>query len=307
MLKKRLGKSKDPSKRSKYNDGKIGIRKLPIRSQDSLLKWEFTDSGDVEGMHQSIDGLKTSYIPLDRAMLFRTTSYKNNPEGKSILRNAYRPYYFKKKIEMYEAIGVERDLAGLPVIRVDAELMRAAAEGNSDASAALEEYKNIGANIRNDEQACVVMPLAYDEDGNKLFDIELMSSGGSKSFDTNAIIQRYDTRISQTVLADFIMLGNQPNGSRSLSSDKTTLFATAIGTWQKADAEVITNKLFMLLCDVNNIPAERCPTYVPNDIEKADVEATVKSINDSIMSGSISLDDKVENKTRSLLEIPKGD
>ena len=34
ILRKRL-----ESKGSKFNDGKIGIRKLPIRSQDSISKW----------------------------------------------------------------------------------------------------------------------------------------------------------------------------------------------------------------------------------------------------------------------------
>lgn len=306
VFKRRLGgKQTDPSKKSKYNDGKIGIRKLPIRAQDSILRWEIDKSGDILGMHQSIDGIKTAYIPLDKSMLFRTTSTKNNPEGRSILRNGYKPYYLKKKIEMYEAIGVERDLAGLPVLRVDYRLMKAAASGDSAAQSALDEYKTIGRNIRNDEQACVVMPEARDENGHRLYDIELLSSGGSKTFDTNAIIQRYDTRISQTVLADFIMLGNQPNGSRSLSSDKTTLFATALGTWQKADAEIITNKLFRKLCEVNNIPTDRCPKYIPNDIEKADVELAIKSINDSIMSGALELTDKVYDKTRELLDIQK--
>ena len=31
-----------------------------------------------------------------QALLFRTKSRKDNPEGRSILRNAYRPWYFKE-------------------------------------------------------------------------------------------------------------------------------------------------------------------------------------------------------------------
>ena len=38
VLRKRL-----ESKGSKFNDGKIGIRKLPIRSQDSIYKWNYDD------------------------------------------------------------------------------------------------------------------------------------------------------------------------------------------------------------------------------------------------------------------------
>lgn len=55
-------------------------------------------------------------------MLFRTESVKDNPEGRSILRNAYRSWYFKRRIQEIEAIGIERDLAGLPVIHAPERL-----------------------------------------------------------------------------------------------------------------------------------------------------------------------------------------
>ena len=45
---------------------------------------------------------------------------KGNPEGRRILRDAYRAWYFKKRLEEFEAIGVERDLAGMPVGKVPA-------------------------------------------------------------------------------------------------------------------------------------------------------------------------------------------
>jgi hypothetical protein len=48
--------------------------------------------------------------------------YKGNPEGQSMLRTAYRPWFFKKRLEEFEAIGVERDLAGLPVAKVPSRL-----------------------------------------------------------------------------------------------------------------------------------------------------------------------------------------
>ena len=46
----------------------------------------------------------------------------------------------------------------------------------------------------------------------------------ARQFDTNAIINRYDTKIAMTVLADFLMLGHNKVGSFALSSDKTGFF-----------------------------------------------------------------------------------
>lgn len=64
---------------------------------------------------------------------------------------------------------------------------------NADIVAGLE---TIVRNIRRDETEGVVLPAGYK--------LELLSSGGTRQFDTNAIVNRYDTRIAMTVLADFI-------------------------------------------------------------------------------------------------------
>ena len=116
VYKRRMGKTRDQKTRSKYNDGLIGWRKLPIRAQETLYQWEYDDEDNLIAMTQLPPpnyGLIT--IPMDKAMLFRTKSRKGNPEGRSILRNAYRSWYFKRRIQEYEGIGIERDLAGLPV------------------------------------------------------------------------------------------------------------------------------------------------------------------------------------------------
>ena len=123
VYKRRMGNTKDSRTKSKYNDGLIGWRKLPIRSQESLYQWEYDNEDNLLGMTQMPPpdfGLFT--IPIEKALLFRTKIRKNNPEGRSILRNAYRPWYFKRRIQEIEGIGIERDLAGLPVLYAPEEL-----------------------------------------------------------------------------------------------------------------------------------------------------------------------------------------
>jgi hypothetical protein len=58
------------------------------------------------------------FIPIEKMLLFRTTVQRNNPEGRSMLRTAYRPWRNKKRIEEIEGVGIERDLAGLPMARI---------------------------------------------------------------------------------------------------------------------------------------------------------------------------------------------
>lgn len=101
VYKRRCGKNRDSRLNSKYDDGLIGWAKLPIRAQETLYQWEYDDNDNLTGMTQMPPpnfGLYT--IPIDKALLFRTKSRKNNPEGRSVLRNAYRSWYFKRRIQL---------------------------------------------------------------------------------------------------------------------------------------------------------------------------------------------------------------
>jgi hypothetical protein len=257
--------------RSKYDDGKVGWRKMPIRSQDTLQEWFFKPNGDILGMRQSAPpDYQRRDIPMKRALLFRTSVTKNNPEGRSVLRNAYRSWHFKKRIEEIEAIGIERDLAGFPVVYVDPSIMQSTA--TAEQKAVYESYKDMVINIRRDSLEGAVMPSVYN-DGHKMFDLQLLSSGGARQFDTNSIITRYDQRIATTVLGDFILLGQQVHGSFAMSSDKTDMFATSLHSYLMSITSVINDSEVPRLMRLNNMDLTRLPRIVPGDIETPDLGA----------------------------------
>ena len=82
VYKFRRGDSRDPTKKSKHTDGLVGWRKLPIRSQDTQHEWRFAENGDILSMVQMAPpDYKTREIPYHKSFLFRTTSFKNDPEG----------------------------------------------------------------------------------------------------------------------------------------------------------------------------------------------------------------------------------
>lgn len=243
VYKRRMGRTKDGRTRSKYTDGLIGWRKLPIRAQETLYQWEYDDEDNLKGMTQMPPPSYNLYtIPIEKALLFRTKSRKDNPEGRSILRNAYRSWYFKRRIQEVEGIGIERDLAGLPVIYGPSDLDIWNTD-DEQAQQILNGLQTQVRNIRRDEMEGVVLP-----DGYKL---ELLSTGGSRQFDTNAIINRYDNRIAMTVLADFIFLGHEQNGSWALSSDKTELFSMACGAFLDIICETFNSQAIPALIDIN--------------------------------------------------------
>lgn len=289
---------------SRFDDGFIGWKKLPIRSQDTRESWNFSENGAILGMNQMAPPYyKIVTIPMSKALLFRTSSRKNNPEGKSILRNAYRPWYFKKNIEEIEGIGIERDLAGLPTAWVPPEILDPGA--SAEDKRVLQEVKNIIKNIRRDEQEGVVFPQAFDESGNKIYDLELLSSGGRRQFDTNEIIDRYDQRIAMSVMADFILLGSKQVGSFALASSKTKLFAIAVGAWLDEIAEVFNRSGISKLFRINGFEIEEIPKLVHGDIEEVSLEDLAKFIRELSGAGAMLFpDEELESYLKRRANLP---
>lgn len=321
VYKKRNGhKVNNPGVSSKHTDGKIGWRKLPIRSQDTLDRWEFDENGDPNAFVQQLWHQDTQVrqnranqrgtashlvtIPFTRGLLFRTTSYKGNPLGRSVLRNAYRPWYFKKRIEEVEGIGIERDLAGLPVMRVPAKIMSSAA--TPEEQAIYNACKDIVTNIRRDEQEGIIIPGDVDANGNQIYDLSLLSTGGTRQFDTNAIVGRYDQRIAMTVLADFVLLGHEKVGSFALSSSKTSLFATAIGAWLDEIKAVFNRHAIPRLFAFNGNVTNEIPMLDYGDIEAPDLTALGGYIRELAGAGATLFPDgKLEDHLMGLANLPK--
>lgn len=300
VYKRRMGRTKDNRTSSKYDDGLIGWMKLPIRSQETLYQWEYDDQDNLIGMTQMPPpdfGLIT--IPMNKAMLFRTRSRKDNPEGRSILRTAYRSWYFKRRIQEIEGIGIERDLAGLPVITTP-EGMDIWDKDDEDMNAIRTGLEAMVKNIRRDSTEGLVLPFGYT--------FELTSTGGSRQFDTNSIIARYDTKISQTVLADFIQLGHESVGSFALSSDKTNLFSMAICAFLDIICQTFNSQGIPALIDINGdhfAGVTDYPRLTHGDIEDVDLATVATFIKDMTSIGVIIPDESLEDYVRQLGKLPK--
>lgn len=309
IYKKRVGPyEKDNRKRSRYTDGRIGWRKIPIRSQETLQRWVFDDSGGIKGMIQLAPPLyKTTFLPMEKSLLFRVSTIKNNPEGRSFLRNAYRPWFYKKRLEEIEGIGVERDLAGLPVAKVPHDYL-SAAKGTEKAKM-VDAFRKMVRSVRRDEQEGVVIPVSYDQDTKQpLFDFTLLNSGGSRTFDTNSIIQRYEQRILMTVLADFIMVGHQGTGSYALHTDKTGLFRASINSVSQAIADVLNRYAVPRLFAVNGWKVEELPRFEPGDVDPPDLNQ-LSSFMGQMASAGVQWfpDPELEKFLRDAARLPKMD
>lgn len=300
---------KPPEKRipsSRFNDGYIGWKKLPLRAQETVKRWEITDQGEIEGLYQQAPPkFMEVFIPIDKLLLFRASTRKNNPEGKSAIRNAFRPWWFRKKIENIEGIGIERDLAGLPMAMVPPEIL-------SQTAGPLEQeirrkVERIVTNVRNDEQAGIVFPLMYDENGKQMYEFKLISTGGRRQFPTDIVIKRYRQDIAIVVIADFILLGHEKVGSFSLASSKTSIFTSALAAWVETVAEQFNRKAIPFLFMLNGFDLERLPQLTFGDIESIDLTELGAYVSSISGAGVDLTDEKAQNYLKSQANIPIGE
>ncbi len=299
VWKRRVGPDgEDGATRSRYSDGKIGVRALSLRSQTSIESWMIDENdGSIDGLWQQPPTKSRVFIPIEKMLLFRTTDQRNNPEGRSLLRNAYRPWFKKKRIEDIEGVGVERDLAGLPVARIPGAYFDPSA--SAEDKAILAGWKRLVTQVRRDQQEGILIPSDRDQNGNAIFDFELLSSGGARALDTTKIIDRYDRRMAMSVLADFMFLGQAAVGSFALSSDKTELFAAALGGFLGSICDVFNRHFVPRLWLINALDPEYMPTVGHGDIEKADLEKLSQFITALTGAGFVlSPDRDLENHLR---------
>lgn len=270
------------------DDGKIVWKKIPIRAQESLDRWEFDESGGIKGMWQRPSPRYESiYLPMMKCLLFRTKPNKDNPEGKSILRTAFRPWFFRKNLQELEGIGLERDLAGIPVMTCP--------EGFNIASVATEDQlaikwaKDIVSNLRNDEQAGVLLPAGWK--------LELLASPGKKQFDTSAIINRYSKEIAVTVLAQFILLGMERTGSYALATQQTDMFYLSLEGWGNSIASTINRYAIPTLFGLNGISSKLRP--LPYIVHSMIGRPTLKDLSTYVSSlvnaDALVVDDDMKN------------
>lgn len=256
---------------SMYDDGLIGIRKLALRSQESIEKFIFDDAGnEVIAVKQNLSGLNDPYnqfknrkelvvtIPRNKFMLFNLGRNRSNPYGTSPLREAYLPWKYLQAIEELEAQAIVKDINGLPLLRIPAQYM--SSEATAEQKAIYENFKRIMMNLQQGSQSSMILPSTMDpETRSPLFQLELVSQDGKKNHDLNAIKTYYSTMIFTALGADILILGNTASSSFSLGTLKNTQSSNVAEGFLRRIVKVINDDLIRQLYELNGLdPVRRC-------------------------------------------------
>lgn len=269
VFKIRRGDHESKHLHSKYDDGAWGWRKLAPRAQESLARWEFDEHGEVLGLWQrAAPNYIETFVSRERILLTQLLPYKGSPEGLCLLRPIYVPYYTQTVLQLTEAIGLERSLSGLPVIRVPRDVATATSGDKYNLRKRLEK---LASNIRKDAYGGLVFVIDEDDQGKTGYDIDLMSSSGANKTEADASIRRYREEIAIGLMYQFSLIGMQEQGSRSLASSHTDMLAIAADGLINAALAPLNEDAIPELCGMNGIRREDAPIIEHGDFEKQDL------------------------------------
>ena len=165
----------------------------------------YPDKGEVQ-QQTNKSGLVT--IPMENMIFFTLNRSGSDMRGRSLLRNAYRPW---KKNNYYEenlGMGMQRNASGVPSMTVP--------EGTDPESDDYVATELLLKNFAMSEDAYMILPE------NWKFEIFEGKFDPKKALE---VITAYDKRIATSVLAQFILLGQGGSGGAfALSRDHSDLF-----------------------------------------------------------------------------------
>ena len=273
---------------SLYDDGKIGIKYLPLRSQKSIEDFKYDDMNrELIYVLQSVSNinlLKPSQaykkLPADRIMLFKVNSSSNYPYGRSPLADAYMSWRVLEELRGIETVSANRNLNGIPHLSCPSEIMDESSDDPED-RLRVTKLKQQMSRISTGEQAYIITPSdRYDqtEGASAQYDFKVVTGSSSHLTALGSIISRYKNEVFQAMCADILTIDDGQSASSSLTTNKQTMFNMFVEARLREFIEVINSDLIPDLFARNGWDITKTPKLKYDRVEKLTVAEMAKAI-----------------------------
>ena len=279
------------SEGSLYDDGKIGIKYLPLRSQKSIDEFKYDDMNrELKSVVQTITSngtldlrsLKSTTInlPADRILFFRVNPSSNYPQGRSPLADAYMSWRVLEELRGIETVSANRNLNGIPHLSCPSEIMDESSDDPED-RLRVTKLKQQMSRISTGEQAYIITPSdRYDqtEGASAQYDFKVVTGSSSHLTALGSIISRYKNEVFQAMCADILTIDDGQSASSSLTTNKQTMFNMFVEARLREFIELMNNDLIPDLFARNGWDITKTPKLKYDRVEKLTVAEMAKAI-----------------------------
>lgn len=240
----------------------------------------YSYNGNFQGNNYTFDP-EPIFIPVSKLVIFVLEQEAGDLRGISILRSAYKHYYYKDTMYKIDAIQKERHGIGVPIIKLP--------PGFSTADRTLAE--NLGRNLRTNERAHIVVPMNWEVSFAKL---------EGQPVDCMRSIEHHDMKIKSNILAPFMDEANVNPDSLDVYYKATRYIAATV-------CSTINKYVIRQLVDLNFSRGGYPLLRVRRIGEEEALRTTSFSIRNLVGANIIIPDEKLENFVRAELDLPAKD
>lgn len=145
----------------------------------------FVGTDDWQFAQKTSGGKAYISIPWQKVVMMTYSATQSQPTGQSPFIGAYTAWREKKLLEEYTLVGVTKDLAGMPMLRLPASILEEAAKDPSSPSGVMVSQLTTDiANLHAGDQAAMTLPSdTINETGGSgahKYSLEFLGVSGSK-------------------------------------------------------------------------------------------------------------------------------
>jgi hypothetical protein len=232
----------------------------------------------------NFDGDGETFLPIEKLVVFTYDREANNMEGISLLRSAYKHWYYKNGLYKIDAIQKERHGIGIPVIKLP--------PGFTPADKDL--ANELGRNLRTNEQAHVVLPPYWEL---------IFAKIEGQPTDPMESIGHHDREIYKNTLGQFL-----DTGAAASKEQEIDLFMKAMRFTAQIVLSMINKHAIPQLINFNYPGVTRYPTLRARRIGEANELRTLSfAFRNFVGAEAIIPDDKLEEWIRDEMDMPQPD
>lgn len=265
---------------------------LAPRHPLSIQQFDYDSAGHVKDLvHRRVDGVTGAMtlptIPASKLMIFTLDEEAEDPTGMSILRSAYKHWYYKENLYKVDAIQKERHGIGIPKIKLPI--------GYTDED---KRFANeMGQNLRTNEKAFITLPPGWD--------VEMLQIN-TQLVNALASAEHHDLMIARNVLGQFINLGSTTSGSRALGGSQMEIFVKSLSYVADIVRGEFNTSAIPELVRFNFPDVAHYPKLMVRRIgETQDLRALSAGVRNLIESNVITPDPGLEKWMRETLDFPE--
>lgn len=234
----------------------------------------FRDTSDLLAVSQ-INSNGMVEIDMRKVAMVAYGATQSKPFGSSPLDAVYPVWKEIELINEFLLMGVQKDLAGTPVLRIPQEMSdQAAADPNGQAAKDMAELIRLAKNLHAGDQAMILLPSdTWNENGSGayMYDVSFKGiEGNNKNFDLVSIIEQKRKVIYTVLGAADLITGENGGGSYNLLEGKTNIRAH----YSKRDNMLIDEMwnvyiipLILKMNDLTNEKVSDIPVYRHGEVQ----------------------------------------